>query len=331
MKHLDITKLSNQAFSNEKILRIECPNLIRCNSEETITSKGKGFSQLTRSNSEDRIFEKSLLYKSKLTDNKYLTELILYYISTNNKDKLAENIFKKNNKIIKLLKNIEELNRDISSSKEINFNLRKKNSEFQDEIMSLKITMEDFSNTNAELVKSNKILKEQVILKDTEILKLKQQVVVIDVDTLCDENKDFLCPISMEIFKNPVIAEDGFTYEERSIKQWFSKKKNDTTSPKTGQRMGKKLMKNQLLKNMIISYRDRTSSILSQEVKLQNLEEKILTCEEKFASYIDIEDLVLLSEQKKNKKDNIEKDNIARESISPNCISYFMRCIKCYV
>jgi len=42
---------------------------------------------------------------------------------------------------------------------------------------------------------------------------------------------DILCPISLQIFKDPVIAEDGITYERESIEEWFEKNKK---SPSTG-------------------------------------------------------------------------------------------------
>lgn len=40
----------------------------------------------------------------------------------------------------------------------------------------------------------------------------------------------FVCPITHEIMKDPVIAEDGFNYERSAIEQWFNMK---PTSPMT--------------------------------------------------------------------------------------------------
>ena len=42
---------------------------------------------------------------------------------------------------------------------------------------------------------------------------------------------EMVCAITHEIMTNPVIAEDGFTYEEAAIKEWFAMGKN--TSPMT--------------------------------------------------------------------------------------------------
>ena len=42
---------------------------------------------------------------------------------------------------------------------------------------------------------------------------------------------DFKCPITHEIFYEPVLISDGFMYEKDAIQQWFE---NNNTSPKTG-------------------------------------------------------------------------------------------------
>jgi hypothetical protein len=35
---------------------------------------------------------------------------------------------------------------------------------------------------------------------------------------------DYLCPITQEIMLDPVITEDGETYERKAIQDWFSSK-----------------------------------------------------------------------------------------------------------
>ena len=41
----------------------------------------------------------------------------------------------------------------------------------------------------------------------------------------------FICPLSLEIYEDPVMAADGFSYERREIEAWFARGKR--TSPKT--------------------------------------------------------------------------------------------------
>ena len=53
--------------------------------------------------------------------------------------------------------------------------------------------------------------------------------------------KEFVCPITQELPIKPVTAEDGKIYEEKAIREWFSKKDGDPTSPSTGAVIGTKL------------------------------------------------------------------------------------------
>lgn len=60
---------------------------------------------------------------------------------------------------------------------------------------------------------------------------------------------EFLCPISGEIMIDPVVAEDGNTYERRNIENWF---KTKMTSPLTGLRLKtNNLYPNTYLKKLI--------------------------------------------------------------------------------
>ena len=56
------------------------------------------------------------------------------------------------------------------------------------------------------------------------------------------------CPISMSFFYDPVIAEDGYTYERRCIEAHFEIKQ---TSPMTNQPIGISLTSNLILKQII--------------------------------------------------------------------------------
>merc|ERR1712190_147182 len=50
------------------------------------------------------------------------------------------------------------------------------------------------------------------------------------LDELLDEDPEFCCPVSMMLFKEPVIASDGFMYEKESLEGLW---KNNMTSPMT--------------------------------------------------------------------------------------------------
>ncbi|TVU03896.1 hypothetical protein EJB05_50544, partial [Eragrostis curvula] len=70
----------------------------------------------------------------------------------------------------------------------------------------------------------------------------------------------FLCPISMELMKDPVTVSTGVTYDRRSIERWFFKY-GKTTCPATMQRLASfDLTPNHTLKRVISSWLDRASS-----------------------------------------------------------------------
>jgi len=49
----------------------------------------------------------------------------------------------------------------------------------------------------------------------------------------------FVCPLTRKIYFNPVIAEDGFMYEEDAIKKWLD---DHDTSPITNETISSKLI-----------------------------------------------------------------------------------------
>jgi hypothetical protein len=60
-----------------------------------------------------------------------------------------------------------------------------------------------------------------------------------------------ICPISIVIMKNPVITEDGHTYDRSNIEKWFE---NSAISPMTGKIINKTLISNIALRNVIFEY-----------------------------------------------------------------------------
>ena len=67
----------------------------------------------------------------------------------------------------------------------------------------------------------------------------------------------FLCPISMEVMKDPVTVSTGVTYERRSIERWFFKY-GKRTCPATMQRLPSfDLTPNHTLKRVISTWHDR--------------------------------------------------------------------------
>ena len=66
------------------------------------------------------------------------------------------------------------------------------------------------------------------------------------------------CPITQETFEDPVIGEDGHTYERKAIINWLTKK---PTSPFTGQPINVNTLRpNHLVKQMIEELRNTSPS-----------------------------------------------------------------------
>jgi hypothetical protein len=68
-----------------------------------------------------------------------------------------------------------------------------------------------------------------------------------------DAPHEYLCPITLEIMMDPVMAEDGHTYERSAIEDWFNR--GNATSPKTQATMGSRLLPNHTLKALLVSFK----------------------------------------------------------------------------
>jgi hypothetical protein len=59
---------------------------------------------------------------------------------------------------------------------------------------------------------------------------------------------EFLCPITYELMREPVVAMDGHTYEKSAIEKWL---KSSQTSPRSGEPMEPITIPNMNLKKLI--------------------------------------------------------------------------------
>lgn len=74
---------------------------------------------------------------------------------------------------------------------------------------------------------------------------------------------EFLCPISQEIMKDPVLTIDGFCFDRRQIQEWFNKGKK--TNPLTGKELpSTTLIENRSLRNVIEHHNIRLREIERQ-------------------------------------------------------------------
>lgn len=78
-----------------------------------------------------------------------------------------------------------------------------------------------------------------------------------DSPAVCDEDdapNELLCPITLELMRDPVIAADGHTYEREAITAWLEAR---ATSPKTGEDLAdSRLIPNHVLRGQVIAWRE---------------------------------------------------------------------------
>jgi hypothetical protein len=97
------------------------------------------------------------------------------------------------------------------------------------------------------IMKQNKMNSSFYANKISDIIhKIKNEI--LNEEKMNEIENIITCPISHEIFKNPVIADDKFTYEETEILNWF---KNHNTSPLTGKKISKNLSDDVNMKQLI--------------------------------------------------------------------------------
>ena len=79
------------------------------------------------------------------------------------------------------------------------------------------------------------------------------------MDDICE---DYLCPITGQIFCEPVIAEDGVIYERSAISTWLAK---HDTSPMTRQKLSSNFHPVNLIKKKIEKYLKKHPEYIDQQ------------------------------------------------------------------
>merc|ERR1712139_39986 len=80
------------------------------------------------------------------------------------------------------------------------------------------------------------------------------------LDELCDENAEMCCPVTLMLFRNPVIASDGFMYEEDSVKQLI---RNRQVSPITREPLRSEYFQARQKRSEVLKFReDRAEALL---------------------------------------------------------------------
>ena len=104
-------------------------------------------------------------------------------------------------------------------------------------------------NHTITIVQSRIRIYDKMIKEEEAFEQLHRKYAEFDLSTAHPIIKDNLvCPILKTILMDPVIAEDGYTYERYAIIKWFTQ---NAISPMTGLKIGPTLRANTVVKKMV--------------------------------------------------------------------------------
>jgi hypothetical protein len=99
-------------------------------------------------------------------------------------------------------------------------------------------------------------LDENTEIDEDEDVRWQESLLLSNPAAVPDE---FVCPITMSVMRDPVVAQDGHTYEKSAIVRWLRVAER-VTSPKTNLPMGSLLIENKAVKKMIAEWLAREKS-----------------------------------------------------------------------
>lgn len=76
------------------------------------------------------------------------------------------------------------------------------------------------------------------------------------------DQQNFICPITQQVFGEPVLADDGNIYEKEAIEEWF---KTKHTSPITREKMSEKFVPVNFIKSMISEYLEKNPKLKARQ------------------------------------------------------------------
>ena len=135
----------------------------------------------------------------------------------------------------------------------------------------------------------------------------------------------FICSISGDIFKDPVIASDGQTYERKEISKWIRQKGTNATSPMTGIKLKTKVLTpNHSMKSQIAAWQQKNKSGKHLEKALKDLAGELITASsseeliiviKKISNLVESSDKVLVTINKLEKWTSIVDDELLTDEV----------------
>lgn len=107
-----------------------------------------------------------------------------------------------------------------------------------------------------------------------------------------------LCPISHQLFLDPYVAEDGFTYEKECLEIWFEKAVV-IRSPKTNLEMGKTIRQNIVIRTLVGEIVSENNGFKEYVYSIRIKPQRILNCRTSLMqdkSFFDLVDKLVLQD-----------------------------------
>jgi hypothetical protein len=95
------------------------------------------------------------------------------------------------------------------------------------------------------------------------------------LDDLCDEDSELCCPVTLVLFKEPVLASDGFMYEAESVKTLI---RNQQASPITREKLKKEYYPARQKKSEVLVFREKRAKGLLQFAEDAMSRERRMSC-----------------------------------------------------
>ena len=91
----------------------------------------------------------------------------------------------------------------------------------------------------------------------------------LDRGVLNGPPKDYVCPITLELMLDPVVAADGYTYERKAIEEWFE---NNRTSPNTNAWLEDRTLRpNHSMRGQIITWKQHNQGDVGIKRRIENM------------------------------------------------------------
>jgi hypothetical protein len=96
--------------------------------------------------------------------------------------------------------------------------------------------------------------------EETEVAEAKNSIKINRLKGMKIRD-EFICPITYELMREPVVASDGHTYEKNAIEKWL---KSKNTSPRNGEPMDSHIIANINLKKLIQDIIDEVPTVFNE-------------------------------------------------------------------